>query len=155
MISKDISTHDSRTSSPVAVNVWLLMEFSHLIFLSRLEFLKSVFWSLLFFWFSSMISQIPWKIFFIPLLMTPPSAVPSLIPLIGRQQPFHSLQTWIKSQAGETLGICLSILKKYPPIYFHNNPLEDVLSFKFWGLTICHDLSWESHISKLASKASR
>ena len=42
-----------------------------------------------------------------------------------------------------------------PPIHFLNNPLEDVLSFKLLGLTICHDLSWESHISNLASKASR
>ena len=41
-----------------------------------------------------------------------------------------------------------------PAIYFLNNPLEDVLSFKLLGLTICHDLSWESHISKLASKVS-
>ena len=41
------------------------------------------------------------------------------------------------------------------PIYFLNNPLEEVLSFKHLSLTICHDLSWESHISKLASKASR
>ena len=41
------------------------------------------------------------------------------------------------------------------PIYFLNNPLEEVLSFKLLGLTICHHLSWESHISKLASKASR
>ena len=40
------------------------------------------------------------------------------------------------------------------PIYFLNNPLEEVLSFKLLGLTICHDLSWESHISMLASKAS-
>ena len=40
------------------------------------------------------------------------------------------------------------------PIYFVNNPLEEVFSFKLLGLTICHDLSWESHISKLASKAS-
>ena len=42
-----------------------------------------------------------------------------------------------------------------PSIYFHNNPLEEVLSFKLMGLTICHDLFWESHISNLASKASR
>ena len=42
-----------------------------------------------------------------------------------------------------------------PPIYFLNNPLEEVLSFKLLGLTICHDLSWESHVSNLASKASR
>ena len=101
------------------------------------------------------------------LLMTPPSAVPSLIPLIIRQQPLHSPQSWIKSQAGQTLGICLSILSNLtpspcfsertiwePPIYFLNNPLEEVLSFKLLGLTICQDLSWESHISKLASKAS-
>ena len=40
-------------------------------------------------------------------------------------------------------------------IYFFNNPLEEVLSFKLLCLTICHDLSWESHISNLASKASR
>ena len=49
-------SHDSQTSSPVAVNVWPLMEFSHPLFLSRLEFLKAVFWALYFFWFSSMIS---------------------------------------------------------------------------------------------------
>ena len=42
-----------------------------------------------------------------------------------------------------------------PRIYFLNNPLEEVLSFKLLSLTICHDLSLESHISKLASKASR
>ena len=42
-----------------------------------------------------------------------------------------------------------------PFIHFLNNPLEEVLSFKLLGLTICHDLSWESHISNLASKASR
>ena len=39
------------------------------------------------------------------------------------------------------------------PVYFLNNPLEKVLSFKLLGLTICHDLSWESHISNLTSKA--
>ena len=42
-----------------------------------------------------------------------------------------------------------------PPIYFLNNPLEEVLSFKLLGLSICHDLSWQSHISKLVSKDSR
>ena len=56
MVSKDISTHGSQTSSPVASNVWPLMEFSHPLILSRLEFLKAAFWALLFFWFSSMIS---------------------------------------------------------------------------------------------------
>ena len=51
------------------------MEFSHLLFSSRLGFIKAVFLALCFFWFS-MMSQIPWKILFISLLMTPPSAVP-------------------------------------------------------------------------------
>ena len=41
-----------------------------------------------------------------------------------------------------------------PPIYFLNNPLEEVQSFKLLGLTLSHDLSWANHISKLASKAS-
>jgi len=63
-----------------------------------------------------------------------------------------------KSQADQTLGICLSIMiqishphhvsPKGPsgktPIYFLNNPLEEVLSFKLLGVTICHDLSWEA-----------
>ena len=48
MVSKDISTHGSKTSSPVAVNVWSSMEFFHPLFLSRLEFLKVVFWALFF-----------------------------------------------------------------------------------------------------------
>ena len=39
-------------------------------------------------------------------------------------------------------------------IYFLNNPLEEVQSFKLQGLTISHDLSWTNHILKLASKAS-
>ena len=42
-----------------------------------------------------------------------------------------------------------------PTIYVLNNPLEEVLSLKLLGLTICHDLSWESHISKLASKVTQ
>ena len=45
--------------------------------------------------------------------------------------------------------------KKKKPIYFLNTPLEEVLSLKLLGLTICHNLSWESHIYNLASKASR
>ena len=104
-----------------------------------------------------MIHPTLWKIFFISLLMTPPSAVPSLILQIGKQQPLHYLQIWIKSQGGPTLGTCLSILLSLtltmslrkncleisptPPIYFLNNPLEEVLSFKLVGLTICHGLS--------------
>ena len=147
------------------------MEFSLPLFLSRLEFRKAVFWALFFFWFSSMISLTLWKILFISLLMTPLSAIPSVIPQIGKQQPLHPLQIWIKSQVGPTLGTCLSILtnltlslclskrtiwnRTLTPIYFLNNRLEEVLSLKLLGLTICHDLSLESHISKLASKASR
>ena len=38
------------------------------------------------------------------------------------------------------------------PIYFLNNPLEEVLSSKLLGLMICHDLSWESHISTCPRK---
>ena len=33
----------------------------------------------------------------------------SVIPQICKQQLFHSLGTWIKSQAGTTRGTCLSI----------------------------------------------
>ena len=40
------------------------------------------------------------------------------------------------------------------PIYFLNNPLEEVASLKLLCLTSFHDLSWESHIFKLASEAS-
>ena len=116
----------------------------------------------------------PNEALFISLLMTPPSVVPSVIPQTGKQQLLHSLQILIKSQTCPTHGTCLSTLTNltlsrclsertiwYPlppppaPIYFLNNPLEEVLSFKPLGLTVCHDLSWESHIPKLASKASR
>ena len=100
--------------------------------------------------------------------MTPPSAVPSVIPHTGKQQLLRSLQIWVKSQTGPTRGTCLSILTnltlslclsertiwKPPPIHLLNNALEEVLSFKLLGLTICHDLSWERHISNLVSKAS-
>jgi len=41
---------------------------------SRLRILKAAFWALFFFWFSSMISPTLWKILFISLLITPPSA---------------------------------------------------------------------------------
>ena len=102
--------------------------------------------------------------------MTPPSAVPSVIPQMGKQQLLPSLQIWIKSQTGPTRGKCLSRLTNLTlslcfsertiwnplprpsPNYILNNPLEEVLSFKLLGLTICHDLSWESHLSNLARK---
>ena len=103
MVFKAISTHGSQTSSPVTANVWSLMEFSPPLFLSRLEFLKVAFWALFFFWFSSMISPTLWNILYISLLMTPPSAVPSVIPQTGKQQLLRSLQIWIKSQTGPTL----------------------------------------------------
>ena len=77
MVSKAISTHGSQTSSPIAANVWPLMECFHPLFLSRLKFLKAAFWALFFFWFSSMISPTLWKILYISLLMTSPSAVSS------------------------------------------------------------------------------
>ena len=51
MVSKAISTHGLQTSSPLTANVGPLMEFSHPLFLSRLEFLKAVFWALFFFCF--------------------------------------------------------------------------------------------------------
>ena len=133
------------------------MEFFHPLFLSRLEFLKAAFWTLFFFWFSSMISPTLWKILFISLLMTPPSAIPSVIPQTGKQLLLRSLQIWVKSETDPTRGTCLSILTNLtlslclsertvwsPPIYFLNNALEEVLSFNLLGLTICHDLSWES-----------
>ena len=57
-----------------------------------------------FFWFSSMISLTLGKILFMSLLMTSPSAVPSAIAQVGKQQRLHYLQIWIKSQAGPTHG---------------------------------------------------
>ena len=112
-----------------------------------------------------------WKILFTHLLKTPPCAVTSLILQTGKLQPLPSLQTFTKSQDGQILRICLSILTNitpsrslskrfvwqpplHPHLYFLNNPLEEVQSFKLLGLTIIHDLSWANHISKLASKAS-
>ena len=50
-----------------------------------------------------------WEILLIYLMMTPPSAVTSLILQTGRLQPLSSLQTLTKSQTGQTLGTCLSI----------------------------------------------
>ena len=79
--------------------------------------------------------------------MTPPSAGPSVIPQIGKQQPFHTLQIWIKLPGGPTCGTCLSILtnhthsqclskrkgpSEHPPPYFLNNPLEEVFHSSFW-----------------------
>ena len=73
-----------------------------------------------------------------------------------------------KSQDGQTLGMCLSILTNQTlslslsertiwqilPSTFLTIHLEEVQSFKLLGLTISHNLSWANHISKLASKAS-
>ena len=49
--------------------------------------------------FSSMISPTLWKILFFSLLMTPPSAIPSVIPQTGkhdvkRAEPFHPGWSW-------------------------------------------------------------
>jgi len=49
VVLKAISTHGSQTDSPVTANMWPEMEFSHSLFLSRLEFLKAAFCALFFF----------------------------------------------------------------------------------------------------------
>ena len=123
------------------------MEFFSPVFLSPLEFLKAVFLALCFFCFSSMISPTLWKIFLISFLMPPPSAIPSVIPQIGKQQPLHCLQIWIKSQADQTHKTCLSILTNvtlslclsertvwnpHHPIYVLNNPLKKSFNSSFW-----------------------
>ena len=139
MVSKAFSTHGLWISSLVTVITWLLLEFCHLLFPSRLEFLNAMFCALYFFWFPSMISQIPWKILFISLLMTPPSAVPYVILLINRDQPLHSADlgkitswsnTWNMSFNPDKSPTLTWSRRKYrlepspPPIYFLNNPLE-------------------------------
>ena len=53
-----------------------------------------------------------------------------------------------------SLSLSVKLPSDNPFIYFINNPLEEVQSFKLLGLTLSPDLSWENHISKLASKAS-
>ena len=66
--------------------------------------------------------------------------------------------TWNMSFNPDKYHILTTSLRKdrlaNPPIYFLNNPLEVVQSFKFLGLTISHDLSVANNILKLASKAS-
>ena len=95
-------------------------------------FLKVVFWALFFFLFSSMISQTLQKIHFISLLKTPPSAVPSVIPQISKQQLIHSLQIWIKSQAGPTLGTSFNPDKSHSHCLFErttwNPPTPSIFS---------------------------
>ena len=91
--------------------------------------------------------------------MNLPSAQTYLILQTGRQQPLPSLQTLPKSQAGQTLGICLTIqtnltltfsLQKdrqaHPPCFLSNRRGE-VYSLKLVGLDISHALSWANHIS--------
>ena len=88
LVSKAISTLGLQTCSPVTVNMWPFMGFSYPLFLSRLEFRKSVFWALS---FSGFHQWTLWKILFISLPMTPPSAVPSVIPQISKQQPLNNV----------------------------------------------------------------
>ena len=71
---------------------------------------------------------------------------PSVIPQIGKQQPLHSLQIWIKSQAGPTCRTCLSILTnltlspclsertiwKTSPSAFSTIPLKKSFHSSFW-----------------------
>ena len=116
-----------------------------------------------------MISLTLWKILFIYLLMTPTSAMTSLILQTGKQQPLPSLQTlkkitsWSKTwnvsfNPDKSRDHDISFQKNHlanPPIYFLNSPLEEVQSFKLPGLTISYDLFSANHISKLASNVSR
>uniref|UniRef100_A0A8C4N6M5 Sulfhydryl oxidase n=1 Tax=Eptatretus burgeri TaxID=7764 RepID=A0A8C4N6M5_EPTBU len=90
--------------------------FFHPLFLSRLEFLKVAFWALFFFWFLSMISPTLWKILYISLLMTPPSAVPSVIPQTGK----HQLLLGFVKTCGHLLisFLCLWSYPQIPNTYF-------------------------------------
>ncbi len=134
------------------------MEFFHLLFLSRLEILKVVFWALFFFWFSSMISltlENPLHLFAddstLCRTICHPSdwqaAASSLSADLGKITNWSN--TWNMSfNPDKSHTLTMSLRKdrlENPPIHFLNNPLEEVLSFKLLGLTICHDLSWESH----------
>ena len=101
-------------------------------------------------------------------MMTPPSAVTSLILQTSGLQPLPSLQTlkkiiswsntWYMSfNPDKSHTLMLSLRKDHmanPPIYLLSNPLEEVQSLKLLDFTIGHDLSWANHISKLASKVS-
>ena len=64
--------------------------------------------------------------------------------------------TWNMSYNPEKFHILTLSLRKdnsaNPPIYFLNNRLKEIQSLKLLGLTLSHDLSWASYISKLASK---
>ena len=94
------------------------------------------------------IFHILYKILLTLILMTPPSAVSSLILQIDRQQPLPTIETSIETGVGRTLGMCLSTLTNLqmplsfkrtvmsPPIYFLNKPLEEVQSFKLSDLNL-------------------
>ena len=41
-----------------------------------------------------------------------------------------------------------------PPVYCHDQLLEEVQAIKLWGLTISHELSWTDYRAKLAYEAS-
>ena len=145
------------------------MEFPHPLFLSRLEFLKAAFWALFFFWFSSMISP---TLENHPYLFADDSTLcRTICHPSDRQASAFSLSadldkntswfnTWNMSfNPNKSHNLTLSLRKDHlenlpHPLHFLNNPLEEILSFKLLCLIICHDPSWESHISNLASKAS-
>ena len=93
MTSKANSTHGFLISSPLVANVWHSMKSFHHLSLSRLECPKAVFLAQAYSSFSSMISLTPSKILFIYWVMTPPSAMTSLILQTGGLQPLPSLQT--------------------------------------------------------------
>ena len=125
----------------------------HLLSLSRLECPKAVFLAQSYSWCSSMISLTLWKIIYISciyLLMTPFSAMTSLILQTGRLQPLPCLQTLKKkkSQSGQTLGICLSILTNLKlSLSLSERSIWQMLQSIFWTILLrkfSHSNSWVS-----------
>ena len=124
----------------IFVTVWK-MEFSHPLFLSRLEVLKAVFWALFFFWFSSMISltlENPLYLF---------AYVSTLCRTICHPSEWQAAASSLSADLDKitswsnTLSLCLSERTVWNLPRFLNNPLEEILTLKLLGITICQDLS--------------
>ena len=97
-------------------------------------------------WSAPNISLTLWKIPFFYLLMTPHSAVTSLLLQTGRLQLLPSLQTFTKSQAGQTLGICLSILTN-PTLSLSERTIWQTILSTFLTILLrkfSHTTSWVS-----------